>query len=153
MNSTPLLPPVSATWPASRCCQTVLVVDDFAPMCDLVARHLTASGYRVLTANDPVEAEKIISSPAGCLIDLLLTDVNMPGMRGDALAARCAEVRPRARVVFMSSRGACPANMDWVALIEKPFSLADLGRVVRDALSNRFATVEKESGHRESLAA
>ncbi|MDR3406251.1 MAG: response regulator [Chthoniobacter sp.] len=151
MNSIPIIPPVSAAWPATRCCKTVLVVDDFAPMCDLVARHLSASGYRVITANDPVEAQKIICSPAGCLIDLLLTDVNMPAMRGDELAAQCAEVRPRIRVVFMSPRGECMPAKNMAGFIEKPFSLADLGRVVRDALRTSLATVE--SGHRESLAA
>lgn len=61
MNSFPIIPPVSAAWHASRCCKTVLVVDGFAPMCDLVARHLITSGYRVLTANDPMDAQKIIA--------------------------------------------------------------------------------------------
>lgn len=137
MNGIPTIPPVFTRSAPSRCCNTVFVVDDFAPMCELVARHLSQSGYRVLTANDLAEARRVIRSDAGGTIDLLLTDLKMPGMRGDELADWCIRERPRIRVVFMSSTRERPSFPFAADYIEKPFSLAQLGRTVRDALADQ----------------
>lgn len=142
MNSIPTIPPVYSAANTSRGCKTILVVDDFAPLCDWVADHLTKIGYRVMTANDPVEAHRMIRSDAGSVIDLLLTDLNMPGMRGDKLAAWCLCERPRIRAVLMSSSQYHP-GVPGTGCIQKPFSLAQLERVVREALGDNGFSEEK----------
>lgn len=136
MNAIPPLRPFCTTPSGSRGGMTVLVVDDCAPICDLVAWHLSAIGLRVITTNDPVEAQEIIRSAAGCEIDLLLTDMEMPKMRGDELADWCAQVRPQTRVVFMSSNAECLPKTATDCL-EKPFSLARLSSTIRNALCAR----------------
>jgi osmotically-inducible protein OsmY len=95
VNTIPTLAPICPLRSASPRSQTVLVVDDFAPVCDLVAWHLFAIGYHVLTAHDPVEAQRMILSATDSEIDLLLTDFELPKMRGDELAEWCGRERPQ----------------------------------------------------------
>ena len=100
--------------PAARRSPTVLVVDDFAAICDLIAWHLSAIGYRVLTASDPSDVERIVRSKTGTEIDLLLTDVQMPKLRGDKLAEWFCHECPQARVLFMSAnRTSLPGVALW----------------------------------------
>ena len=125
----------AAPAPAARRCPTVLVVDDFAAICDLIAWHLSATGYRVLTASDPSDVERIVRSKTGTEIDLLLTDVQMPKLRGDKLAEWFCHECPQARVLFMSAnRTSLPDKMT-TSFLEKPFSLEALNAAVRQALT------------------
>lgn len=134
MNSMPTLPSLHlATRPAGRE-KTVLIVDDFAPLCDLVARHLSSSGYHVITANDAVEARRIAQSFPGRDIDLLLADSEMPKMTGSELAEWFANERPRAHVLLMSHRPQSLGQHLQAGVLQKPFSLEDLGHAVRMAL-------------------
>ncbi len=117
--------------------ETVLVVEDRSALRVVVRRILTARGYTVLEAGDPLDALRVAGEHPG-RIDLLLTDVVMPHMRGPELARRVAEVRPATRVLFMSGYvegaslggpGEPPA-----ALIAKPFTPDELTRRVREVL-------------------
>lgn len=135
MNATPPTRRARAATGTARRPKTVLVVDDVTPICELVAWHLSAIGYRVLTASDPVTAQQVVRSERRGRIDLLLTDVQMPGMRGDELAAWLASERPQARVVFMSSDLGCLGDTEADGFLEKPFSLAQLTTAVRQALA------------------
>jgi DNA-binding NtrC family response regulator len=137
VNTIPTLAPICPLRSASPRSQTVLVVDDFAPVCDLVAWHLFAIGYHVLTAHDPVEAQRMILSATDSEIDLLLTDFELPKMRGDTLAEWCVKVRPQTRVLLMSSSLECQRGVGEVGFIEKPFSLEKLSGAVREALAVR----------------
>jgi len=118
--------------------EVVLVVDDEAAIRELVVRYLTRSGYVVVAAAEATEALERLSSP-GQRVDLLLTDLTMPGMSGRALIERARALDPALRVICMSGYaeretadgdGAMPA----AHYIEKPFSLGTLGRLVRETL-------------------
>ena len=105
------LPAVGATQPAMAVAAplepigdrplTVLVVDDEAGVRHLTCAMLRRSGYTVIEASDGVEAERLATGHTGD-IDVLLTDIVMPGMRGPELATRLRRGRPMLRVVYMS---------------------------------------------------
>jgi signal transduction histidine kinase/CheY-like chemotaxis protein len=122
---------------ASGGTETVLVVEDRAALRVLVRRMLVAQGYAVLEAEDPAAALKIAESHGGA-IDLLLTDVVMPKMRGPELATRVRDLRPGTRVLFMSgyvegTSLAAPGEAP-PPLLAKPFTPDELGRKVREVL-------------------
>ncbi len=118
--------------------ETVFVVEDDARVRAVVTRQLQVLGYSVLGAATAEEALRALD--AGVPVDLLLTDVVLPGgMTGPALASRVATSRPDLPVVFMSgyTENVIPqTQLDAeVTLLNKPFRLADLGRVLRRKLS------------------
>ncbi|HTW05388.1 MAG TPA: response regulator [Streptosporangiaceae bacterium] len=99
---TALLPatemPVSAAEPRAAPAagghgETVLLVEDEQSLSELAVRILTRNGYRVYAAATPQDAHRYASDPAQ-LVDLLLTDVVMPDMLGNELAALVREARP-----------------------------------------------------------
>ena len=109
--------------------ETVLVVEDEDALRRAVVRGLERYGYRVLSADNPGEALLIGEDPS-VHIDVLLTDVVMPYMRGDVLAARLQTVRPALQVLFMSGyTGEEPAYAD--RLISKPFKPQQVARRLR----------------------
>jgi two-component system, cell cycle sensor histidine kinase and response regulator CckA len=126
---------------APRGAETVLLVEDRPALRVLVRRILTESGYRVLEAADPVQALQVASEHKGA-IDLLLTDVIMPHMRGPELARRLGEARPSTRVLFMSGyvEGASLAGPGErpAALVPKPFTPDELTKMVREVLDSRL---------------
>jgi len=126
------------TRPVEGSTETILVVEDEDAVRGLVVSVLTAAGYRVLTAQDGKEALRLSQAQAG-RIDLLLTDVVMPGLHGQDLAQQLQAQRPHLQVLYMSG------YTDDVALIQglpdssqpflqKPFSPLDLARKVREVL-------------------
>jgi two-component system cell cycle sensor histidine kinase/response regulator CckA len=127
--------------PKARGTETVLVVEDEAAVRVVVTRALRAHGYTVLEAEDAARALRLASRPE-LHLDLLLTDVVMPGLSGTALAQRLLEERPDLRVVFMSgytdeALGHHGVLEPGTHFIQKPFASDDLLRVVRDALDAR----------------
>jgi PAS domain S-box-containing protein len=80
---------------------TVLVVDDEPGVRHLACAMLRRSGYTVLEASDGLEAERVAAGHES-EIDVLLTDIVMPGMRGPELATLLRAARPTLRVVYMS---------------------------------------------------
>jgi CheY-like chemotaxis protein len=106
--------------------QTVLVVDDEEVIRYLLARMLSEDGYRVLTASDGFEALRILAETAAP-VDLLLTDLTMPGMTGEQLARCAAGLLAAPRFLFVS--GFSPAVSDRRLpgpLLPKPFARRDL---------------------------
>ena len=81
--------------------ETILLVEDEPMVRELIRDMLRLSGYNVLEAGDGEAALRICAERTGT-IDLLLTDVMMPGMNGGELAKRVAGLRPDTRVLFMS---------------------------------------------------
>ena len=81
--------------------RTVLVVEDEPQVRRMAARALAEAGHRVLEAGDGREAISVLAR-AGQGVDLVLTDVAMPGMSGRELADRLRQARPDVRVIFMS---------------------------------------------------
>jgi CheY-like chemotaxis protein len=117
--------------------ETILLVEDDAQVRELVSRSLARSGYRVLTAGNGEEALEVLRSTLG--IDLLFTDVVLPGMSGPTLAERVTERRPGTPVLFMSGHTgtATAPGGSWdetVSFLQKPFTPEDLLRCVRTVL-------------------
>ncbi|WP_052721140.1 PAS domain S-box protein [Actinoplanes rectilineatus] len=115
---------------------TVLVVEDEDALREVTCRILRRGGYTVLAAGSGDEALRLAGENP---VDVLLTDVIMPGMLGKDLATAVATRRPGTRVVFMSgyaqpvltTHGTLTAD---VHLIEKPFTSAELMRALHDEL-------------------
>ncbi|HVF61797.1 MAG TPA: ATP-binding protein [Thermoanaerobaculia bacterium] len=118
--------------------ETVLLVEDDAALRRLTRTILQGKGYRVLEAGSAAAAlEEVAQHPEG--IDLLLTDVVMPGLNGPDLARRLRSLRPEVRILFMSgySDGAVlrPGVLGpGTAFLGKPFRADALAHKVREVL-------------------
>ena len=115
----------------------MLVVEDNAGLRRIVVRQLSEAGYRVLEAPDAATAMTIIESPDR--IELLLTDVVMPGdMDGRDLARAAAARRPLLRTLltsgFPDARWSGSAVRTGGRLLSKPYRKEELRRVVRELL-------------------
>ena len=118
--------------------ETVLLVEDESQVRKLVFEVLQARGYRVLAAKDGVEAVPLEESFSD-RIDLLITDVVMPGMSGRELAQHVLAARPETKVLFMSGYTDDAVlrhgvNAPGTAFLQKPFALEDLLLKVRALL-------------------
>jgi CheY-like chemotaxis protein len=124
-----------------KCKGTVLLVDDEASIRMVVARVLEANGYRVLLAlsgEEAIELWKAYSSE----IDLLFTDLQMPGMSGVELAEELKRTRPDLKVLFTSGSGisvveAMLNSTQAGAFLPKPYRMPALGRAVQNALNSK----------------
>jgi two-component system cell cycle sensor histidine kinase/response regulator CckA len=115
--------------------ETILVVEDEAPVRELVRRVLESAGYRVLSASRPSEAEQLLWEAP--VVHLLLTDVVMPEMSGYELAATICARRPEIRTLFISGYAAGAGNRPTPApgeLLKKPFAPDELAQAVRRVL-------------------
>ncbi len=112
--------------------ETVLLVEDEVKVREVLRQILEGRGYRVLVAAAGAEALEIASHFDGP-IDLLLTDLTMPGLKGTEIAARLAADRPDLRVLYMSGyrSGALSPQKGGPLCLQKPFSAEVLGRAVR----------------------
>ena len=112
--------------------ERLLLVEDEESLRFVTERILSEHGYEVVTASNGVEALAIFDRLGGA-IDLVITDVVMPLMRGDELGQRMLERQPSVRLLLMS--GYAPSNVAPPGrVLEKPVSEADLLREIRDAL-------------------
>jgi signal transduction histidine kinase/CheY-like chemotaxis protein len=123
--------------------ETVLLVEDDPALQALAIRVLRRAGYRVLGAQGPDDALAIGRGYPGH-IDLLLTDVVMPGMHGGAVADALERMRPGIRTLYMSGYPDDEVRRRGIiaepsAFLQKPFTPAELTRRVRDALDARLA--------------
>jgi CheY-like chemotaxis protein len=118
--------------------ETILLVEDEQVVREVTADQLGSLGYRVLPCASGEQALTIAAGHSGVL-HLLVTDVVMSGMSGPELAGRLGAARPGLRVVFTTGYGREAAARHGLRnndrpLVEKPYSLASLARVVRGAL-------------------
>jgi PAS domain S-box-containing protein len=117
--------------------ETVLVVEDEIEVRRMSERILTAAGYVVLAAESTDDALRIATSSS---VDLVLTDVIMPGLTGPELAENMRVTRPGLKVLFMSGyshKMLSPEALESEArsgFIEKPFTGEDLERKVRELM-------------------
>jgi len=121
--------------------ESILVVEDEAPLRRLVQRMLEMAGYRVYCAESGVDALTMYDRQ-GLAVDLVLTDVIMPGgMSGYDLAAQLCERRPRQRILYMSGytgdavgrhAHACCSR----GLLQKPFTMSALLERIRNELDH-----------------
>jgi DNA-binding NtrC family response regulator len=123
---------------ASSGTETILLVEDEHDLRKMAAQALELSNYTVIEASCGEEALKVFSE-AGRDVDLLLTDVIMPGIGGGELVKRATQMRPELRVLYMSGytddsvvrHGVSDSE---VAFLQKPFTLDMLSRRVREVL-------------------
>jgi len=121
--------------------ETVLVVEDDRIVLNLVERILKERGYDVHCASEGEEALEIAKKIAGGL-DILVTDVVMPGMNGRELHRRVVEYCPEVKVLFMSGytdnviihKGFVDEG---VKFLQKPFTVRELADKIRDTLEDR----------------
>jgi two-component system cell cycle sensor histidine kinase/response regulator CckA len=121
--------------------ETVLLTEDEQDVREIARQFLESGGYQVIEAKDASEAIQLASENHR-KIDLLVTDMVMPGLSGQELAARLQQERPGLCVVFMSgySEHAATemANADpSVRLLTKPFSRGTMLRAVRETLQSK----------------
>jgi len=124
--------------------QTVLLVEDSEGLRELARRLLERQGYTVLAAGNAEEALQLFNENA--TIDVLLTDVVMPGASGPELTRQLVERRPELRVIYMSGyteeaivHHGVPNS--GVAFLHKPFTSDTLGRKIREVLDRQLGPV------------
>jgi response regulator RpfG family c-di-GMP phosphodiesterase len=127
----PLAPPERGT-------ETVLLVEDEEAVGQLAEAILVRAGYQVLRARAGESALELAEVHPGT-IHLLLTDLTLPGMDGERLAAKLTALRPDTRVLLMT--GYAGEALVWeiaperaVNLLQKPWTPVELLRRVREAL-------------------
>ncbi|MFN8028144.1 MAG: ATP-binding protein [Acidimicrobiia bacterium] len=115
--------------------EVVLVVEDDEAVRRLTVQSLRRRGYTVLEADDAITALAVEESERG-RIDLLLTDVVLPSMRGPALAAAVRAHNPGIAVLFMSgyAEGVLAPEFEGEAFLAKPFRPFELAAAVRAAV-------------------
>ena len=125
-------------------CETILVVEDQPQIRRITALMLRDLGYQVLEASHGAEALRLAAAYTDP-IDLVLTDVVMPGMRGPEFAARLQAIRPT-RLIFMSGypESMDAAANDGVGYLQKPFTTEILARKIRTVLGPAVAANESD---------
>jgi CheY-like chemotaxis protein len=132
----------------SRGRETILLVEDSAPVRRLVQRTLEKSGYTVLAAESATAALRHCGRHQGS-IELLLTDVVLPRTDGPEIARRASELRPGIRVLYMSGStdevlAQHGLDSPGVELLEKPFTRATVLTRVRTLLDQPDKVTEQD---------
>lgn len=112
---------------------TILLADDEPALREAIAEYLRGAGHRVLESHSPADALELARSHQGA-IDVLLTDVLMPGIRGTELARQVSEFHPDVHIIYMSGfaqsvpEAHIPAG---AAFLQKPFRFAALAEQLK----------------------
>lgn len=118
--------------------RTILVIEDEDVVRGLVCELLEEEGFRVIPAAGPEQGLKAAQRHLG-VIDMIFTDVMMPGMRGDELAARLVGMKPGVKVLYTSGFTEDSIEMDDALddkshFLRKPFTPDALVQKVKDVL-------------------
>jgi CheY-like chemotaxis protein len=118
--------------------ETVLVVEDEPVVRGVIIEMLHDQGYRTREAADGAAGLRILQLDEP--VDLLLTDIGLPGMNGRQLADQARKLRPDLKILFMTGYAENAANAEGflrpgMDMITKPFDLGHLSRRVRDIIS------------------
>jgi two-component system cell cycle sensor histidine kinase/response regulator CckA len=122
--------------------ETILLVEDEESLLSMTAKILERHGYTVVKSKDPQAAVARIECTDCPRVDLLITDVIMPGMSGGELAQRVSAITPNLKVLFISGytddailhHG---VREEGIAFLQKPFSPHALAMKVREVLDRR----------------
>ena len=115
------------------------MVEDEAPVRAFASRALKLKGFTVLEAGSGEEALDLVRDP-NLHIDVFVTDVIMPGLKGPEWVARAREMRSDVSVVFVSGYAEDVLSDNGLEILnssflQKPFSLAELAEVVQKAVA------------------
>lgn len=112
---------------------TVLFAEDDAIIRQSVGQSLMLMGYRVLLADDGYEALRLMTQED---VDLLLTDIVMPGLDGVELARKAKTLRPSLQIMFLTGYASKARDATHLGkLVHKPLRLAQIASEVRDYLA------------------
>jgi len=111
---------------------SVLVAEDHPPLLELIAAVLNNAGYRVMTAESGDEALRIAQESE---VDLLLTDLRMPGLSASSLIHQFQEHSKNSGVVVMSGDGGSLKPQDRVQFLQKPFTSQTLLAAISQTLN------------------
>ncbi len=117
--------------------ESILVVEDEAPICRLLHRELTRLGYRVEVANDGHEGLERLQNLGPDHFDLVISDVRMPRLSGPAMMRTLGWAEQGPKVLYVTGyegRALDTIGDDAVDLLYKPFTLSQLAQRVREAL-------------------
>ena len=118
--------------------ETILIIEDQAATAQITRILLESWGYRVFEAHSGAEALEIFKQD-GDSIELVLTDVVMPGMSGPQIASELVRLRPGLRVAYMSGYPSDQLNQLDAAFLPKPFNPQSLSRMIRRELDRPAA--------------
>jgi DNA-binding response OmpR family regulator len=125
--------------------EVVLVVEDEDIVRLLVAEVLKDLGYRALEASDGGAGLRIVQSPQR--IDLLITDIGLPGVNGRQLAHAARATRSNLKVLFMTGYAESAATGELLDegmhIISKPFSMDNLAAKIREVIESSFNLDER----------
>lgn len=128
---------------------TILLVEDHILLLRLFTQILKDGGFEVLAASGPAEAIRLQATFLGT-IHLLLSDVMMPGMSGPELAQRLKKMRPKMRILLMSTYpdgGLLVRNYGW-DFIQKPFIAKALVDSILEVLESEIPQQAARPAHR-----
>jgi two-component system cell cycle sensor histidine kinase/response regulator CckA len=122
--------------------KTVLVVDDEPSLLEFIKNVLSPKKYRLLFAETGEEAQELLNDEAN--IDLMITDIMLPELKGHELAKYARKKRPQLKIMYMSGI-MCPSipgedssNLDKYFLM-KPFTPSRLKKIIREHLQEPAA--------------
>ena len=127
---------VASPAPPARGHETILLAEDELGIRAMTRAYLEGLGYHVLEAADGAAAVKV-SREYHEQIDLVLTDLLMPIMRGDAVVLSIRESRPNVKALYLSGYAEDPVADESAEFLLKPFEFPELGRRVRSVLDGK----------------
>lgn len=119
--------------------ETILIAEDQESIRVLIKGFLEQRGYRVLAAQDGLEAITLLNDYPQS-IDLLVTDVLLPGIDGGGIVKLSLERRPKIQVLYITGFGEEMIPDATAAFLLKPFRLDELACKIRTALDNNRST-------------
>jgi PAS domain S-box-containing protein len=131
------VPPVIVVTEETGGNETILVVDDEESLTSLTENYLTVQGYNVIVAKNGEEALAVYTK--GTKVDLVVLDLNMPGMGGIVCLKKLLAYDPKAKVIIASGYSAAgpigeTKAMGALGYLNKPFTLTDLSALIRHTL-------------------
>jgi DNA-binding NtrC family response regulator len=129
---------LSARGVDSKDSPVVLLVEDEPTLSRVLEHILTDAGYDVILCANGLDALGLVAC-GDTTVDVVVSDVGLPGLRGDKLAGALRQLRPALPIVLMTGYSAvvAPGHEDALgvaAILEKPITIEDLLAAVRDAL-------------------
>ena len=119
--------------------KTILLVEDDAQLRTLVKKSLEGTGYSVIAAEDSVAASAAARMRGG-IVDLILADINLPGLTGGEYAEYLKTINPNLKILYMSGDPVLDPDVQKhlraqkASFIPKPFSLEELILMVKKLL-------------------